>query len=72
MLGRLTSQRTFLPFFFLLLLYNIRRCRIDAGIYNRMKLKKTGRSCHFLELKELFIKIYKKIIIIIILYIGIF
>lgn len=50
MLGRLTSQRTFLPFF-LLLLYIIQRCRIDAGIYNRMKLKKTGMSCLFLELE---------------------
>lgn len=70
MLGRLTSQRTFLPFF-LLLLYIIQRCRIDAGIYNRMKLKKTGMSCHFFRTcdEELFIKIYKKIIT---LYIGIF
>lgn len=50
MLGRLTSQRTFLPFF-LFLLYIIQRCRIDAGIYNRMKLKKTGMSCLFLELE---------------------
>lgn len=62
MQGRLTSS-TYISSFFVTALYHS-RCHTDAGIYNRMKLEKTGRSCPFFSRtwdEELVIKIYGKI-----------